>query len=94
VSLGPLATLLPAGLAATSGESPLSLLDPTGGAISSLVGGGVSSFVSNVNSWIGERGVILVIGFLLVAAGLFSHPAIREQVVSAAKKAGEVAAVA
>lgn len=46
-----------------------------------------------VNSWI-ERGVILLVGLLLIAAGFFTHPAIRETVVSTAKKAGEVAALA
>jgi len=38
--------------------------------------------------------VTLVLGFLLIAAGIFTHPVIREKVVSAGKAAGKAAALA
>ena len=38
--------------------------------------------------------VTLILGFLLVAAGLFSHPAVREKIATAGKVAGKAAALA
>jgi hypothetical protein len=98
MSLGALAAPLLAGMAVSNGETPLSLLDPTAGALS--VATAIPSFFSNLNNWIGQPGgngarvVILLVGIILIAAGVFSHPAVREKVSSVAKKAGEVAAIA
>lgn len=38
--------------------------------------------------------VTFILGFLLVAAGLFSHPAVREKIAAAGKVAGKAAALA
>jgi len=44
------------------------------------------AFVSNP-----ARMVTLILGLMLIAAGLFSHPAVREKIVRAGKAAGKVA---
>lgn len=47
-------------------------------------------------SWLTDpvRAVTLILGLLLIAAALFSHPAVRERVVTAGKAAGKAAALA
>lgn len=62
-----------------------------GQAASSYITGGNSGSIS---SWFGLRGVTLLLGFLLIAAGLFAHSGVRETIISTGKKVGEAAAVA
>lgn len=59
--------------------------------MSQAIGGAGSGSLS---SWFGARGVIMILGLMLIAAGLFAHSAVRETIVSAGKTAGKVAAVA
>lgn len=44
----------------------------------------------SISSWFGVRGLTLILGLLLIAGAVFSHPT----VINVAKKAGEAAAVA
>lgn len=44
----------------------------------------------SVSSWFGVRGLTLIVGLLLIAGAIFSHPT----VINVAKKAGEAAAAA
>lgn len=46
-----------------------------------------------LSGWIGARGVTLLLGFLLIAAAIFSHPVVVETAKSAGRTAGKIAAV-
>lgn len=50
--------------------------------------------LSSVMSWFGARGVMLILGLLLVAAGLFSLNPVKEKIILAGKTAAKAAAVA
>lgn len=50
---------------------------------------GIGAFFADPKRWI-----TFLLGVLLVAAGLFSHPAVREKIVAAGKTAGKAAALA
>lgn len=103
MSFGPFAalpSLAATGMTPTSGTSALSsLAQKTESNIASALAKGVESNIAHgaKSLFSGEfllRGVTLLLGLLLIAAGLFSHPVVREKIVSAGKVAGKVAAVA
>lgn len=92
---------LPIGLSNSDGESPLSDLagDAETSALANVPLLGPLLAMSKATSgsasgWFGIRGVTLILGFLLIAAGLFSHPAVRETIVKTVKKGSEAAAIA
>jgi hypothetical protein len=100
-----LSSAAPIGLSNSDGET--SLYDSTVQNLENIVGpmlpgSGVALAASNAgakalmsgNSPTFERIVTFVLGFILIAAGLFSHPAVRETIVSTTKKAGKAAAIA
>ncbi len=92
----------PTGMTPTDGVSPLDSvkkavedLNPSGAL--KKAGNAAASSVSGIfglSGWFGVRGVTMMLGLLLIAAGLFSHPAVREKIVSAGKVAGKAAALA
>lgn len=98
--MSPLTTALPSlaatGMMPTNGTSALSTLAQGAESLFAQAqppkktGGGAGIFGGDFLL----RGVTLLLGLLLIAAGLFSHPAVREKIVSAGKVAGKVAAVA
>lgn len=75
------------------------LLDPIGGiggirkAGPGGLMGGLSGLFSSSDLF-GLRGITVIIGLLLLAAGFFSHPAVRERIVAVGKTAGKAAALA
>lgn len=70
-----------------------SAANPALGALAQMrsVGSNASGALSG---WIGARGVTLLLGFLLIAAAIFSHPVVVETAKSAGRTAGKIAAVA
>lgn len=48
----------------------------------------------SLSGWFGARGITMILGLLLIAAALFSHPAVRETIVRTGKRIGEGAALA
>lgn len=63
---------------------------PIVGPAIAAVKAGTGQNLFGASGWFGVRGLTLILGLLLIAGAIFSHPT----VISVAKKAGEAAAVA
>ncbi|HXT74616.1 MAG TPA: hypothetical protein VN785_12255 [Candidatus Angelobacter sp.] len=108
MSLGPFAALPMLGMALSGEEQSLSQTQTSNEAVQPAPGGVIQSveqfgkgikavgkMASGFAGWADVlRLVTLALGLLLIAAGIFSHPAVREKIVSVGKVAGKVAAVA
>ncbi|HEV2616452.1 MAG TPA: hypothetical protein VGU63_07575 [Candidatus Acidoferrales bacterium] len=72
-------------------QSPASF--PGAGMVKGVVTG--AKAVSGLVAFFSDpaRMATFILGFLLIAAGLFSHPAVREKIARAGKAAGEAAAL-
>lgn len=87
-------TLTP-GLGTSNEQTPLSILqqiENIPGTVSKGLGMSGSGSIFGSSGWLGLRGVTIILGFLLIAAGLFAHPAIREKIVEGGKLAAAAAA--
>lgn len=82
--LAPLSSLNP--LTPLSSDTISTLENATGATIAGAAASGASA-------WLG-RGIIIVVGLILIAAGVFSFDKTREVLVSAGKTAGKAAAAA
>lgn len=89
-------TTLTPGMSASDGQTPLPLLQQIENIPSTLAKGfgANKGQASQISSWLSMRPVILILGLILIVAGLFSHPAVRETIITGAKRAGKVAAAA
>lgn len=61
--------------------------------LSGVASSAVDYLLKNLlKDWIGARGITLVLGLMLIAAAIFTHPVVIENVKRAGKTAAEVAA--
>jgi len=98
------ATLTPGIGSANEGTSLTSMQDaieqnlfPNLSAASKLFGavtGTTSGNSSGLASWFGARSVVLILGLMLIAAGLFSLNPVKEKIILAGKTAAKAAAAA
>lgn len=85
------ATLTP-GMSGSDGETPLPLSQQILNIPGNLEKGLSLNRIFSANGWFGLRGVTMILGFLLIAAGLFAHSGIREKIIEGGKAAAAAAA--